>query len=95
MNARLALLAIPAMLGLFLAPVIIPAVLTDNDTSDGLGTVPTVTTSDVAGCAMFCAETPGCSVFCDEPEPGCSMFCDTPEVVAVCAIFCNETEEVR
>ncbi|UGT53770.1 hypothetical protein [Nocardia asteroides] len=91
-NPRL-LLLVPALLGLFLAPVIIPAVLVEDPAEDHAPAPAAV--SEVAGCAMFCAETRGCSAFCDEPEPGCSMFCDTPEVVAVCAIFCNNPEEVR
>ncbi len=95
MSARLAFLAIPAALGLFLAPVIIPAVLTDDDHADGLGTVPAVTTSEVAGCAMLCAEAPSCSAFCDEPESGCSMFCNDPDPVPVCTVFCNDPKEVR
>ncbi|MEV0076192.1 hypothetical protein AB0H58_07245 [Nocardia neocaledoniensis] len=92
MNARLALL-VPALLGLFLAPVIIPAVLVDDPAED-LAPVPAAV-SEASGCAMFCAETPVCSVFCDEPEPACSMFCNDPDPAAVCAVFCNDPKEVR
>ncbi|MEV0061254.1 hypothetical protein [Nocardia sp. NPDC050718] len=66
MAARMALLAIPAVVGLFLSPVIVPAVLVgdDHDTT----AVPTVT-ADRSGCSMFCAEVAECSMFCENPAP--------------------------
>lgn len=66
MSARLALLAIPAAVGLFLAPVIVPAVLVGDDHTTPA--VPTVSVES-SGCAMFCGEVAKCSMFCENPAP--------------------------
>ncbi|MGW5440843.1 hypothetical protein [Nocardia asteroides] len=94
MAARLALLAIPAALGvLVLTPVIVPAVLVGDDSEPTA--VPTVTAGP-AGCAMYCDEpAPKCTAFCDEPEQACAVFCDEPESVPACSIFCGKPEEVN
>lgn len=76
MSARFALgLALVALLGLFLTPVLIPMILASgNDHDDNLGGVPI--TSGVPGCSMYCAEAP-VSIPMPAPEAsGCSMFCD-------------------
>lgn len=76
MSARFALgLALVVLLGLFLAPVLIPMVLTSgSDGDDNLGGVPAV--SGRPGCSMYCTEAP-VSIPMPAPEvPVCPMFCD-------------------
>ncbi|MFD6272380.1 hypothetical protein [Nocardia asteroides] len=92
MASRLALLAIPATLGLlFSAPIVIPAVLTDGEAP---ASAPVVTTTGDSGCAMFCNEVPACTLFCDDPtdEPVCAVFCNEPEPASLCTIFCDTKE---
>lgn len=66
MASSVALLAIPAVVGLFLSPVIVPAVLV-GDSQDATA-VPTVTAGS-SGCSMFCGEVVQCSMFCENPAP--------------------------
>lgn len=95
-------LAASAVVGLFLSPVIVPAVFAADDHSEPVGSAPSATTASnpaelVAGCAMFCQEQPECSMFCDDSAelPECTFFCNQPAGVPVCTIFCGTSEEVN
>ncbi|MFE5480787.1 hypothetical protein ACFQ9R_34160 [Nocardia sp. NPDC056541] len=100
MAPRLAVLAIPAALGLlFLSPVIVPAILVGDD-HDEIPAPVSLVTEGTSGCSMFCDDPeklPACTFSCDDPDdvPVCSFFCDTPETVSVCTIFCGDPDEVN